>query len=213
MSVKLLPFALIVVASPAAAADDYLELWVNPSFTKELDSRSFIEIETEQRFRNGPAANQFVGRLWLGRSLAKGVTGTIGFHRGAEGAMRETRLMQQIGYPLVAGFKGRTRLEQRFIDDDDRTGWRLRQRFGTAVPLSSNGTGWELAVNAEGFFTLRSTSAAGATGLTGVRTFVGFEREYDRAEVSIGYSRQQNIRRGAPDRVGHAPTLAMTFKI
>ena len=207
---KFLSLLLLGAASPAAAADEYLELWLKPSLVRQLDKSTFVEVETEQRFRDGPAANQYVGRLWLGRSLAKGVTGMIGVHRGVD--TRETRLLQQIGYPLVAGLKGRTRLEQRFIDDDDRTGWRVRQRLGTAIPLGQS-DGWELAANVEGFFTLRSTRPGGTTGLTGLRTFVGFEREYDKVELSVGYSRQQNIRRGAPDRVGHAPTLAMTFKI
>lgn len=196
-------------ATPAAAADDHLELWLNPAFAKDIDDKTFVELETQQRFREKPADDLYAFRLWLGREIADGVTLSGAIDRRKEGGY-ETRLIQQIAYPL-GPINGRTRLEQRFFDDDPRTAWRLRQRLGAAVPLG--GSGWELAGNAEGFFTLRASTATGQTGLTGLRTFVGFEREFEWVEVSLGYTRQQNIRRGRPDRVGHAPTIGLTFKL
>jgi hypothetical protein len=154
-----------------------------------------------------------VGRLWLGRKLGKGVTTMVGFHRGWQGDTRENRLIQQVSYPLTNILKGRTRLEQRFFNNDPRTAWRIRQRVGLSLPLSEVEDGWEFATNVEGFVTLRAARPGGQTGLTGVRAFAGFEREFERVEVSLGYTRQQNIREGAPDRIGHAPTIALTFKL
>ena len=55
--------------------------------------------------------------------------------------------------------------------------------------------------------TLRSTDPDGQTGITGLRTFVGVEREFGRYEVSLGYLRQQDMRYRAPDRIGHAPFI------
>lgn len=55
----------------------------------------------------------------------------------------------------------------------------------------------------------RATPPDGQTGLTGLRTFVGFEREFGRYGVSLGYLRQQDIRDGAPDRIGHAPFIGL----
>ena len=57
--------------------------------------------------------------------------------------------------------------------------------------------------------TLRSTTPDGQTGVTGLRTFVGFEREFGRYEVSLGYLRQQDVRDSAPDRIGHAPFIGV----
>lgn len=209
----LLPVLLTVMATPAAAAEDFLELWFNPVVAKELDAKTFVELETQQRFRGAPAADTYVGRLWVGRKLGGGTNVMFGLHRGLEGDTRETRLLQQISYKLAGPIKARTRLEQRMIDDADRTGWRLRQRVGVGLPLSRSEDGWSFIANAEGFFTLRATSASGTQGLTGLRTFAGVAREFGPVELELGYSRQQNIRRGAPDRVGHAPTVGLTVSL
>ncbi|WP_426051601.1 hypothetical protein [Brevundimonas sp. SL161] len=42
-----------------------------------------------------------------------------------------------------------------------------------------------------------------------MRTFVGFEREFGRYEVSLGYLRQQDVRDNAPDRIWHAPFIGV----
>jgi hypothetical protein len=202
---------LLLSATPASATEDRLELWLNPAVTTDLDDKTSIELETAQRFRESPADDTYYARLWLGRGLGKGLTLSAGVERRHEGEGRETRLLQQLSYPLVGILKGRTRLEQRFLNDEPRTAFRLRQRLGVGIPLSSDG--WEVAANAEGFFTLRASEAGGQTGLTGLRTFVGVEREFDRVEVSLGYLRQQTIREARPDTVGHAPFVGLTFKL
>lgn len=213
-SVKVtLAAAGLALASPAAAESNHLELWLNPAITTDIDDRTFVELESAQRFRESPVNDTYYARLWLGREVANGVTVSAGIERRHEGDGRETRLLQQVGYPLGGIFKGRTRVEQRFIEGDARTGWRLRQRLGLGVPLSNADKAWEFAANAEGFFTLRGSEPGDDTGLTGLRTFVGVEREFDRVELSLGYLRQQNIRRNAPDRVGHAPFVGLTFKL
>ena len=89
----------------------------------------------------------------------------------------------------------------------------MRQRIGYAIPLSDEKGGWKLAGKAEGFLTLRATSRGGDTGITGLRTFVGFERSLGQVDLGIGYTRQQSIRKNAPDRVGHAPTLNLTLNL
>lgn len=213
------PFALPVGAmlalasAPAPAADDHLELWFNPVAVVDLGNRNFVELDTQQRFREQPAGDTYVARLGLGREIAEGVTATVGLHRGREGDVRETRFMQQLAYPLAGPMRGRTRIEQRLVDGSGRTGLRLRQRVQASVPLSSRPGGWAIAANAEGFFTLRPTAGGGDTGLTGVRTYVGVERDFARLRLGLGYTRQHSIRKGAPDRIGHAPTLALIFRL
>lgn len=200
----LVPVMVLVVAAPAAAADDELELWLNPSITVDVDDRTYVELETAQRFRGEPGDDTYYGRLWVGREIAEDVTLSFGAEQRFEGDGEENRILQQISYPL-GPLKGRTRLEQRFLSDDPRTGWRLRQRIGGEIPLGSSDGGWKLVGNAELFFTLQSPAIGGQTGLTGLRTFAGFERELGRFELSLGYSRNQAIRDGRADRVAHAP--------
>lgn len=205
--------AILLVAAPAAAAEDRLELWLNPAITADLDDRTFVELETAQRFREAPVDDTYYARLWLGREVADDLTVSAGIERRHEGDGRETRLLQQVSYPLLGPLKGRTRLEQRFISDEPRTAWRLRQRLGIGFPLDGLEDGWALAATAEGFFTLRAPTPGNQTGLTGLRTFVGLEREFEKVELSVGYLRQQNIRNNGPDTVGHAPIIGLTYKL
>lgn len=211
--VAALGLACSALAAPAKAAENELDFWLNPSIAKDVGNKSHVEIETQQRWFGNNPDNLYVARLWFGREITNGVEVRVGVHRGWEGEGRENRLMQEVSYKLTGVLKGRTRLEQRFLNDEPRTAWRLRQRVGLSVPLTEDEDGWSFAANAEGFLTLRAASAGGQTGLTGVRTFAGVERDFERVDVSLGYTRQQNIRRGASDRIGHAPTVALTFKL
>lgn len=204
--------ALVAIAAPVQAADDEFDVWLNPAFTVDLDDRTGLELETAQRFREAPADDTYFFRLWVNRELADGVELSLGAERRFEGADDEVRLLQQLSYEL-AGFDLRTRLEQRFVSSDPQTIWRFRQRVGAGVPLGGGEEGWQLVGNVEGFFTLRAGTPDGQTGLTGLRTFVGFERSFRRFDLSVGYLRQQDIRRGAEDRVGHAPQIGITVKL
>jgi hypothetical protein len=213
---RLLGAALAVsLSTPALAEENRLEGWFEGSVVKGIGGKSFVEFQTQQRARgsSNPIGDNQTYRLWLGTKVGK-VTLMGGVHRSKEGSTKETRFLQQASYSLAGTpFKGRTRLEQRFIDNASQTGWRLRQRVGIAVPLSTEDGGWTLVGNAEGFWTLRATSATGQEGLTGLRTFAGFERSFGKIDLELGYTRQQNIRDNAPDRVGHAPTLGITINL
>lgn len=203
------------LSTPALAEENRLEAWFDGTIARDLGDNSFVEFQTQQRERGrgSPTGDNQTYRLWLGHRFGK-VEASAGIHRSKEGAVRETRLMQQFSYGFgSSGLKGRTRIEQRFLDDAAKTGWRLRQRIGYALPLTGEKGGWKLAANAEGFLTLRSTSRGGDTGLTGLRTFAGFERSLGKVDLGFGYTRQQSIRKNRPDLVGHAPTLSLTLNL
>lgn len=216
MTFRMLGAALAAsLSTPALAEENRLEAWFDGTVATDLGSGNFLEVQVQQRARgnNNPIGDNQTYRLWLGRRFGS-VKASAGIHRSKEGSQKETRLIQQVSYNFGAtGLKGRTRLEQRFVDDAAKTGWRVRQRVGYALPLTGEKGGWKLAGNAEGFWTLEATSRTGDTGLTGLRTFVGFERSLGRLDLSLGYTRQQNIRKNRPDRVGHAPTLSVTLNL
>lgn len=213
-SFALLSIAALLLASvptTASASDDAAEFWLNPSVAVGLDDDTGLELETAQRFRSAADGrpDTFFYRLWLNQDVGDGLTlsGAVE-QRINTGEDDETRTMQQVS--LSKGvLRGRLRLEQRFVDNADRMGLRLRARLGVKVPLDKAGK-WSLGADAEPFFTLRSTSVGGDEGLTGLRTQVGLGYEIsDNLLVSVGYLRQQDIRRGAPDRVGHAPIIGI----
>lgn len=200
----------LVSAAPAAAQDEDGELWFNPAFVKQIDDRTSVELETAQRLRQDPRKDTYFARLWLNREDGAGRQWSVGVEQRWNGPdEREVRLLQQVGYDW-GPLEFRTRLEQRFVDVDPQTGVRLRQRVGTTIPLTDSEDGWALTGDAEVAVTLRNTEPGGQKGVTGLRTFVGFERSYGRYDVSLGYLRQQDIRDGAEDRVGHAPFVGLT---
>lgn len=201
---------MVALASPVLAQDEAGEFWFNPAFATSLDDRTSLELETAQRLRTDPRDDTYFARLWLKREDSRGRDWNVGVeHRWNGPEEREVRLLQQVGYDW-GPLEFRTRLEQRFVNVYPDTGWRLRQRMGTTVPLTEDEDGWALTGDAEVFFTLRNTKPGGQTGLTGLRTFVGFERGFGRYDISLGYLRQQDIRDGAEDRVGHAPFVGVT---
>lgn len=206
----LLAVSLLFASSTAVAQDEDGEIWFNPAFATSLDDATSIELETAQRLRQDPRNDTYFARLWINREDSEGREWSVGVEQRWNGPdEREVRLLQQIGYdwgPLEL----RTRLEQRFVDDDPQTGWRLRQRLGTTIPLTASEDGWALTGDAELFITLRGTEPDGQTGVTGLRTFIGFERNFGRYDVSLGYLRQQDVREAAEDRIGHAPFVGVT---
>ncbi|WP_298161262.1 DUF2490 domain-containing protein [Brevundimonas sp.] len=186
-----------------------MEFWFNPSVSKAAGDRTSIELETAQRLRNDPRNDTYFVRGWIKRDDARDNSWGVGIEQRWNGPdQREVRLLQQVGYEL-GPFDLRTRAEQRFVSTDPQTGWRVRQRVGASIPLGDSDNSWSLTADAELFVTLRSTDPDGQTGVTGLRTFVGFEREFGRYEVSLGYLRHQDVRDNAPDRVGHAPFIGV----
>lgn len=203
--------ALATLPTEASASNDAFELWLNPSVAFDLDEDTGMELETAQRFRSAADGrpDTYFARLWLNQDLSEGVSlGGALERRVNTGGSDETRTMQQLS--LSQGvLRGRLRLEQRFVDDADRMGLRLRPRLGIKLPLDGEGK-WNFSSDAELFVTLRSTSRGGDDGLTGLRTQVAVSRELsDRLTISAGYLRQQDIAKGEPDRVGHAPILGL----
>lgn len=206
-----LALASLLSPAPALATDDNFEFWINPSAEVAIDDDTAIELELAQRFRDGDTGgvDNYFGRIWIKQKLSRAVAVSAGVERRLnDGAANETRFLQQLD--LRHGvLRGRVRMEQRLIDGAAQTSWRLRPRVGISVPLD-NADKWSFDTNVETFWTLRASSAAGQQGLTGLRTQIGVGYEIDdRWSVSLGYLRQQDIRDGGEDRVGHAPVIGI----
>jgi hypothetical protein len=204
--------AAALISTPAAANDDGLELWLNPSAAFALDDDTEVELDTAQRLRSASDGREdtYFARLWLHQDLSDAATVSAAVERRFnEPGSDETRLLQQLStrHGLL---RTRLRLEQRFVDDR-RMGLRLRPRLGVEAPVGQSGR-WSAKADAELFLTLRSTSAGGDEGLTGLRTQVGAEYEVsDRLTVSIVYLRQQDFEDDGPGQVGHAPLIGVEW--
>ncbi len=198
---------------PAFATDDAAEFWFNPSVSFDLDKNTGLEFETAQRLRDAEdgRSDTYFARLWLNQDVSDKATLGGAFERRVnDGGADETRLIQQLstshGY-----LRTRFRLEQRFVDNADRMGLRVRPRIGVAVPIDADRR-WTFKTDAELFLTLRSISINGDDGLTGLRTQIGLSyAATDRLTMGAGYLRQQDFDDDGADRVGHAPLIGIEY--
>lgn len=205
---------LLCASSGAYANDDGFEFWLNPSVTFDLDEDTGLEIETAQRFRNadeGRVDTYFV-RLWVNQDLNDDVTvsGAVE-QRVNDGGPDERRLIQQLttSHGIL---RTRLRFEQRFVNDADRMGLRLRPRLGVSIPLGGEESPWSFGTDAELLLTLRSNNVGGDDGLTGLRTQVGVSYDVnDSLSLNAKYLRNQDIREGREDVVGHAPLIGIEY--
>ena len=214
LSLAALLIPLLGLAVPASASDEDFELWLNPSVEFGLDDDTAVELETAQRFRDSANGriDTYFARLWLKQDVSDSLSLAGAVERRInDGGRDELRLIQQASakYGIL---RGRLRLEERFQEDrDGRMGLRLRPRAGVSVPLSEDGR-WSGGADAELFWTLRSTSAGGDTGITGLRTQIGVGYDVsDTLAVSLKYLRQQDFEANAPDVIGHAPLIGIEF--
>jgi hypothetical protein len=202
-----------VLPSAASANNDAAEFWFNPSVSFNLDDDTGIEIETAQRFRDADdgRVDTYFARLWLNQDVSDNVTLSGAFERRInDGGSNETRLIQQMS-TKHGMLRTRLRLEQRFVDNADRMGLRLRPRLGVAIPLDEGGR-WSFKSDTELFLTLRGNNVGSDEGLTGLRTQIGVAYDInDRLSLSAVYLRQQDIEDGGPDTVGHAPLIGLEY--
>jgi hypothetical protein len=214
---------LLAIASlaPGTSVADDQQVWtavfVNGPVTH--DSRLLGWFDGHARFREGgdeldasllrPGVGWRVRPkldLWLG--LARIETQRAGPD------LVEHRAWQQATYPVLewAGghLSGRTRLEQRFRDKGDDTGWRLRQFFRYARPLASHERLGLLAAT-EVFYGLNDADWGQRSGFDQNRALLGgYYQPSARWRVEAGYMHQYI--RGAgprPDQTNHNLSVAV----
>lgn len=203
--------ALSLAAAPLRAADTG-QVWLTASATKAFGARTSLQFEATQRWRPDSAAgNQRPVRLLIDRKIGGGFRlggGIAGFD--TDRGPFELRLHQQLS--LSRGiFRARTRLEQRFIDDAARAGWRMRQRVGVDIPLDDRA--WSVNTHSELFLTLRDADRGGPTGLTQMRATIAVERQLGKVTVSAGYLYQHMIVPDGRDRIAWIPQLGVGFSL
>lgn len=206
---------LLALPGAAQANDEAFEFWLSPSVEHRIDKDTSLALQTGQRFRSASdgRADTYLAQLWVRHKVTDNVTIAGGIEqRENDGGLDEIRAMQQLSASHGI-LRTRLRLEQRWVEDQSRMGWRLRPALGTHVPLGGDDR-WALNTNAELFWTLRSSRVGPADdpGLTGLRTQVGVSyRASDKLALSLSYLRNQEFIDNAPDRIGHAPLVGIAF--
>lgn len=179
--------------------------------------RWWLDVQDRQR-DEGEHFDQLLLRPGLGYALTDRLTAWAGYAYIATDPVRrdefgENRVWQQLTYnaPTEAfTLQGRARLEQRFLETDGDTGWRLRVMGKAMVPLNSEknlfASVWD-----EAFWDLNDTDWGERTGFRQNRAFAGLGVHLNEAHkvwLEVGYLNQWIDRRG-PDKENHLLSISL----
>lgn len=185
-------------AAPALSDDEDFQAWQQVIVSKELRPDVTANMEVQTRFNDDASNfNELLLRPSIGFKIIDSTVLTVGYayvRTEPEGGAdtNKNRIWQQISFPVLTiptGFAltNRTRLEQRFREDD--TSWRLREQLRLAIPLGPPGA--ELVAWSEVFFRLNTADWAGDAGFDRWRNFAGISFALDQnTTLEPGYMNQ-----------------------
>jgi hypothetical protein len=206
----------------SAHAQDDTQAWGSVVALGPVRGNLFLWLEAQARATDEiGGGSQLIARPAIGARIAPDAHAIAGYayvrtDPEAGRTTNEHRLWQQVQFAAVRSGSGtplvisRTRLEQRRIEGQGDTGWRLRQLVRLQVPIARQRTVQAVAFT-EGFFNLNSTGWGARDGVDQWRTFIGIGLPVaPRMRIEPGYLNQHVFRRGE-DRTNHV--LSATLSI
>jgi hypothetical protein len=207
--------ALAAFAVPAHAEEG---LWLQAVAQGPVSGKLVTWLEVQQRY--SASTDITILRPAIGVQLNPRVQLLAGYQyqlndRQDRPDIREHRLWQQAlirlaGKPGKAVLLSRTRLEQRFIENQGDDTMRVRQFFRGQVWLDER---WSLIGTGEGFIGLEDTSWGQREGLEQTRLFAGAGYAITpRLTLEAGLQDQRLIREG-PDRTNRTVNISLFYRI
>jgi len=197
LPILMIPALASLLPAPALAAKSDTQLWGNASATVKLDDRWRLQEEMTARLsdnRNG--LYEFESNTLLGYRLNKVVTLWAGYTHNPQYAAgdfttMEHRAREQVtfdGFAKIGAGKlnGRIRLEQRWREHVDGTGWRLRPYLKYSLPIAGKTA---LNLSAEPFFNLNTTPFQKRTGLARLRSLITVSTPVTNGATKPGWSK------------------------
>jgi len=208
----------------AEAKTQDFQQWATVSATVSASDRIRLQNEFVMRFsdnRNGLYEIENV--TLVGYKLDDHVTAWAGYvhnpqYNAGDFTVMERRAREQLTFDNIAklgkaSLSARVRLEQRWRDHIDGTGWRLRPYAKLGVPLGGK-TAPTLNVSIEPFINLNNTSFQAKDGLDRTRTAASLSVPVSKAlKLEAGYLNQHRFVAHGPDLDDHAVTgtLSLSF--
>ena len=196
------------VAPSAALAKSDSQLWTNGVVNVKLSDHWRLQEEGTVRFsdhRNG--LYEIESNTLLGYRVNKVVTLWAGYTHNPQYAagdftIMEHRAREQVTFDGFARlgrgkFNGRLRLEQRWRNHIDGTGWRFRPYLKYSLPIAGKTA---LNLSTEPFFNLSTTPFQRKSGLDRVRNLVTISTPLTKNLTGeAGYMNQHGFVSGGPD--------------
>lgn len=210
----------LVGAGSARAADEDLQAWWVVQANGALSDRVVMAMDTQARMNEDASRlGQLLIRPSIGWKLDATRTASLGYayvrtSSLGRAATHEHRVWQQLTFRVLGDGKGptltgRTRLEQRWVEGADGTGWRLRQQIRFTAPLSGR---VRAVATTEPFIGLNQTEWGQRDGVQLWRSFVGVSAPLSKSvTIEPGYLHQHAFRRGE-DAVTHAASVSLNLQ-
>ncbi len=221
-SFKIIPLlCTLIFSTPSWATVEDSQIWTSLTASTSIAPKFDIAVELHARFTED---NETLGQKIIRPSITYKLNDRLSFSGGyfyglsnssSSVSHYEQRLWQQIGYilyenPSIA-LSGRTRLEERFAEDESDTGYRLRQQIRLQAPLMTDyalkGVVWN-----ETFFGLNETSWGQRDDIDQTRSFIGVSFPLtEQISVEPGYLNQL-VFNDAENRLNHILSVGFNLK-
>jgi hypothetical protein len=213
--------AAAVLSSPAQATSDS-QLWTNGNVIVKVSDRWRFQQEGTARFSdNRDGLYEFESNTLLGYRINKVVTVWAGYTHNPQYAdgdftVMEHRAREQVtvdGFAMIGKGKlsGRVRMEQRWRERVDGTGWRLRPYLKYSVPIAGKTA---LNFSSEPFINLSTTPFQRRTGLDRLRNLVTISSPLTSSlSVEAGYMNQHWFVRGGPNTSDNVAYLGVSLSL
>jgi hypothetical protein len=215
-----LPIALLTSAPAWARSDE--QLWTTAGVNVKLSPDWRLSEELVARFsdnRNG--LYEIEATTMLGYRLNKTVTIAGGYvhnpqYAGGDFTVMEHRAREQVSFDNFAKLgsgklSARMRLEQRWREGVDGTGWRARPYLKYSIPLKGKTA---FNVSNETFVNLNTTTFQKQDGIDRMRNLFSISTPLTKSlNGEAGYMNQYGFVRHGDDTVDHAAYFAVTLNL
>ncbi|HKP34296.1 MAG TPA: DUF2490 domain-containing protein [Sphingomicrobium sp.] len=210
------------MAPTAASASSDEQLWATASASVKLSDHWRLSQEFVARFSNNRSGlYEIESNTLLGYRLGKSVTVWAGYthnpqYSAGDFTVMEHRAREQVTFDNVAKvgpgkLSARIRLEQRWREHVNGTGWRARPYVKYSVPLKGK-TSFNLS--SEPFFNLNKVGFQRRTGLDRVRNLVAVSTPLAKNfNGELGYMNQHGFVRGGEDTSDHIAYFAVSLSL
>jgi len=223
--------ALLVVSALAALswagsaqAREDEQLWTSANVNVKLSDKWRLQQELTTRFSdNRDGLYEVESVTLLGYRIAKDVTLAAGYvhnpqYSGGDFTVMEHRAREQVTFDNVARMgsgklSARFRMEQRWREGVDGTGWRMRPYVKFSLPLA-RGSKTSLVLSSEMFVNLNRTPFQRQDGLDRMRNLIAINTPLTKTlSAEIGYLNQHGFVRGGEDTTDHAASISLSLSL
>lgn len=211
----------LLAAAPAIAEDDF-QPWLAATATIPVADRLVVWLEAQARTSDDASRlNQILLRPALGLKVSPTTTLFLGYafvptNPPGPARSREHRIWQQALFRIAGDGRGvslsaRSRLEQRFREEDGDVGHRFRQLVRLTAPIDDQGV--QAVAWSEPFIGLNETAWGQPAGLDRWRNFLGISVPVaSTLRIEPGYMNEVVEQRGQ-DRMNHIASVTLNLSL